>query len=425
LVTLDTTRADRFGSYGYDRDTTPHFDALAEGGVLFERAVSTSATTPTAHASILTGLNPYQHGVRVIHAGSGYRLPEVVPTLASVLAERGWETGAFLSAFPVSEHYGFERGFHTFDSGLARPAETVIEELRGGAAIWKVDENQRRSDATTDALIRWLEARRGPFFAWVHYWDPHDPQLLPPEEVRNRFPPRDPAAPDPILDTYDSEIFFVDRQFGRLLEVLEERGVFDDTVIVVVADHGEGLGDHDWMYHRLLYQEQIHIPLILRIPGGPEGVRVAPLVRNVDIYPTVLELLGVEPPRPVAGRSLLGLVAGRSEEPRIAYADQLNEWDTNAAMVRSRPLDRLLFCAMDRSWKLIYRARDPRRSELYHLEADPRETVNLFDPAHPEYLRLKGALDRFDGYRWKPFPRGPVDPEVSERLRSLGYLDDD
>jgi arylsulfatase A-like enzyme len=423
LVTLDTTRADRFGSYGYERDTTPHFDALAEDGVLFELAISTSSTTPTSHASILSGLNPYQHGVRVIYAGGGYRLPAQIPTLASVLQENGWETGAFLSAFMVSEHYGFERGFDTFDNGLTNPTESVLQRRRSGAAVWNVAENQRRSDATTDAATAWLQDREPPFFAWIHYWDPHDPEILPPEEVLAQFPPSPGGEPDPVLDTYDSEIFYVDQQFGRVVGTLEQIGAYDETVIVVISDHGEGLGDHDWVHHRLLYQEQIHVPLILRIPGGPSGRRVAGLVRSIDVYPTILEVLGLEPPRPVQGRSLLSLAAGATEEPRLAYADQLNRWDANAAMVASRPLDRLLYCATDGTWKLIYRATDPDESELFNLRRDPRERDNLFHATHPQYLRLKRALDTFDGYRWRPFAPNALDSEVLERLRSLGYAD--
>jgi arylsulfatase A-like enzyme len=423
LVTLDTTRADHFGSYGYERDTTPHFDTLAEDGVLFELAISTSAITPTAHASILSGLNPYQHGVRVIYAGSGYRLPPQIPTLASVLHENGWETGAFLSAFTVSEHYGFERGFDIFDNGLANPSGSVLQQRQTGAAVWDVAENQRRSDATTDAATAWLQDRERPFFAWIHYWDPHDSEVLPPEEVRARFAPSPGGEVQPVLDIYDSELFYVDRQFGRVVRTLEQIGAYDDTVIVVVSDHGEGLGDHDWMHHRLLYQEQIHVPLILRIPEGPRARRVPGLVRVIDVYPTILEILGLEPPRPVQGRSLLSLVAGATEEPRLAYADQLNQWDANAAMVGSRPLDRLLYCATDGTWKLIYRATDPARSELFNLQRDPRERNNLFHATHPQYLRLKRALDAFDGYRWRRFSRDELDSEVLERLRSLGYDD--
>jgi arylsulfatase A-like enzyme len=414
LVTLDTTRADHFGAYGHALDTTPHFDALAREGALFELAIATSSTTPISHASILTGLNPARHGVRVMHAGSGTRLAEGVPTLASVLREHGFETGAFLSAFPVSEHYGLERGFETFDNGLDRPAGGVMRELRGGMAIWDVAANQRRADATTDALLRWLADRREPFFAWIHYWDPHDPQLLPPDEVLARF------APDA---RYDAELFWVDLQFGRVVAALRERGVFERTLVAVVADHGEGLGDHGWQHHRLLYQEQIRVPLLLRIPGAPGGLRVPDLVRTIDVAPTLLASLGIEPPRPVEGRSLLGLLAGAREAPRLAYAEQLNAWDANAAMLRDRPLDGLLYCAMDRSWKLVYRAQHPERSELYQIAEDPGETRNLYREDHAQAVRLKAALDAFDGWRNRPFEPPVVDGDAERRLRSLGYLE--
>ena len=164
------------------------------------------------------------------------------------------------------------------------------------------------------------------------------------------------------------------------------------------------------------------MPLLLRIPGGPRGLRVQALVRVTDLFPTLLEILGVEAPGPVEGRSLGGLLAGEPEPPRLAYADQLNEWDANAAMVRGRPLDRLLYVAMDRDWKLIHRARAPGRSELYHLSEDPGEARNLYDPQHPQAVRLGAALDAFDGYRRQPFTDGAVDPSVRRRLEALGYL---
>ena len=345
LITLDTTRADRFSGYGYDRPTTPHFDELATDGVLFELAISTASATPIAHASIMTGLNPYHHDVRVIYAGSGYYLNEEIPTLASELNKRGWETGAFLSSFTVSEFYGFEHGFDTFDNGLKNPADSIMQK-KGNKFGWEVRTNQRRSDETADAAIAWIsKKRKSPFFAWIHFWDPHDPALQPPDRVLAKFPQRVPGRPSRKRDTYDAEIAYVDENFGRIVAALEKNGQYDNTIIVVIADHGEGLGDHDWVNHRLLYQEQIRLPLIVRLPGGPKNVRVADLVRNIDVYPTIMEALGVTLPKKPDGRpmidglSMISLMNGEPQPPRIAYADQLNKWDDNAGMVRRRPLD--------------------------------------------------------------------------------------
>ena len=432
LVTLDTMRADRFSGYGYDRLTTPNFDALAAEGTLFEMAISTAAATPIAHASIMTGLNPYNHGVRVIYAGSGYYLDERIPTLSSELKKQGWETGAFLSSFTVSEFYGFQHGFDTFNNGLKKPADGIMQK-KGNKSGWDVGANQRRSDETTSAVIAWLEqARKSPFFAWVHFWDAHDPQLRPPARVLKKFPPRQTGIRTPKLDTYDAEIAYVDENFGRIVAALKANGQYENTIIVVIADHGEGLTDHGWMNHRLLYQEQIRLPLIARVPGSPANVRISDLVRNVDVYPTILEALGIEAPRMpdgssmIDGRSMIGLMNGKPDEPRIAYADQLNKWDDNAGMVLRRPLDQLIYCAMDETWKLIYRDSDGAREKslLYNLAQDPRETINLYRPDHPQAVRLKAELDRFEGYRKTPFLAGG-NAIARSRLGALGYIDDD
>jgi arylsulfatase A-like enzyme len=423
LVTLDTTRADRFGCYGYALDTTPNFDALAADGIRFETAISTSAVTPVSHASIMTGLNPYRHGVRVLYAASAYNLPPTVPTLATILEREGWDTGGFLSSFAVSETFGFQHGFKHFDNGLTDSSQGMRRDERTGNWSWDLRSSQRRSDETTDAVLRWLESARSPFFAWVHYWDPHDPVVLPPPEILSRFPARSNTWSDKRRALYDAETFYMDAQFGRLVQALKQRGQYEDTIIVVVADHGQGLGDHDWWYHRILYQEQIQLPLIMRIPGEPVGVAVSDLVRAIDIFPTVMETLEIEPPTPVEGLSLLGLIRGRREPPRIAYADQLNLYDLNANMLKKRPDDDLLYCAMDRSWKLIYRSLRPDESELYDLQADPREQRNLFKRENLQAQRLLAALNEFGGFVGKPFGPGRDDAAL-ERLRSLGYAGD-
>lgn len=419
LVTLDTVRADYFSSYGYPRPSTPHFDRLGMDGVRFELAIAQAAVTPVSHASILTGRNPYSHGVRVLHAAAGYRLPEDVPYLPEQLRRRGWRTGAFLSAFPVSGRFGFRRGFDHFDSGID-DREDAFTRKGDGHFAWRVDANQRRSDATTDRALAWLAAGESRFFAWVHYWDPHDTALLPPPEHLDRFVSPGLEAPDRRRAVYAAELSYVDRQFGRLMTWLEESGRLDDTVVVVVADHGQGLGDHGWWHHRILYQEQIRVPLLMRWPGEVARPVVEELVRTIDIQPTILDLVAVTPREPGDGRTLRPLVEGRDDELRVAYADQLNLYDTNATVVARRPDDALLHCAMDARWKLVYRPLEPQKSTLFDLHADPAETRNLYRRGHPEVLRLRRFVrpGLVDG----PFGED-TDPEVIERLRALGYLD--
>jgi len=422
LITLDTTRADRLHCYGYSRATSPHLDALAADGTLFERAIAQSAATPISHASILTGLNPYQHGVRVIYAKGGCQLPERVETLATMLRTGGWQTGAFVSSFTVSSFYGFDRGFDLFDEPLSAAPNAVMQERDGGGFTWNRRTNQRRSDETTGAALAWLRRVKRPFFLWAHYWDPHDDVLVPPGDVLSRFPATDsrPRAADRAL--YDAEIFYMDRQLGRMIQFLKDTGEYDNTLFVVVADHGQGLGDHGWWHHRILYQEQIRVPLIVRLPQHDGAPRIADCVRTIDIVPTVLDALGQKAVVKLEGASLLPLMAGQAAPQRLAYADALNLYDLNARLIEHRPQDDLVYCATDGRWKLVHRPRHPDRHELFDLRLDPGERLNLYSPTHPEARRLKAALDRWDGYVDEGFEQG-YDAEVIDALRSLGYID--
>jgi len=226
--------------------------------------------------------------------------------------------------------------------------------------------------------------------------------------------------------TGPAEVAFVDRQYGRLIKKLEAMGRYDNTLIVVVADHGQGLGEHDWWAHRILYQEQLHVPLIVRVPGWPTGRRVDDLVRTVDVYPTILETLGIGFPRPVSGRSLEPLIHGRRDEPRLAYADALNRFDTNASMVQRRPRDGNLYCVMDETWKLIWRHDEPKGGELYNIVDDPDEADNLFTESHPQVQRLHAVLAAQNPFRTQPFPDEgrEEDQKAIDALRELGYIGD-
>ncbi|MFH1844940.1 MAG: sulfatase [bacterium] len=425
LVTLDTTRADYLGCYGYEGPVqiTPNLDSLAVAGVRFDLAISASAATPVSHATILTGVYPNRHGVRVIYAEEGCTLADSVATLASILGDRGWDTGAMLSSFTVSEFYGFDRGFRTFDSGIVDAPNEALRKAPGGVWGWEVDKNQRRADATTDEAIRWLEQSARPFCLWVHYWDPHDNMLQPPEEVLDLFNFHIRDIHERRRRLYAAEVHYVDSQFGRLIRWLKENGEYERTAIVVVADHGEGLGDHDWWSHRILYQEQIRVPLIARIPGWPTGEVVSALVRSADTMPTLLAAAGVEVPPDLDGRDLTPLVLGEETESRAAYADALNLYDLNTALAKNRPDDSLLHSLTDGAWKLIHRPLVPEKDELYHLAVDPRETVNLFAEEPDRVAQLLEALDRIDGYVLDSLGDA-IDPETLERLRSLGYVGD-
>jgi hypothetical protein len=325
----------------------------------------------------------------------------------------------------VSEYYGFEHGFDTFDNGLTQDAETIVEDTDGGYQRWDQRRHQRRSDRTVDRALEWLHANDAePFFMWLHLWDPHDRMVLPPKEVLARFVTSGLAEDDHKRAIYRAECYYMDAQFGRLLQALKQSGQYDNTVVVVVGDHGQGLGQHDWWSHRLLYQEDLHVPLIVRVPGRPTGTTVRELVRTVDIYPTVLEAIGLEAPAVIPGKSLHGLMDGKSEPPRLTYAEQINKYDlVSAGISQRRPKDDLLYCAMDRTWKLIYRYSYPDESELYDLAEDPRELNNLF-ARHPEQVRrLKATLDKHNGYVTAAFTDAALPDEAALRaLEALGYI---
>jgi arylsulfatase A-like enzyme len=194
-------------------------------------------------------------------------------------------------------------------------------------------------------------------------------------------------------------------------------------MVVLTADHGQGLGDHGWWLHRILYQEQIRVPLIVKIPGGPTGVTVKELVRSIDIFPTILQTLGLAVPPGIDGKDLLELVGNEATTPRRAYSDALNLYDLNSAVVHRRPNDDLLYSLIEYPWKLIYRSRRPDESELYNLELDPDEAINLYSTETEQANRLVEALGELDGFVDQPFGDGGGDPAVLERLRALGYVD--
>jgi arylsulfatase A-like enzyme len=432
LLTLDTTRADYLGCYGRSLDVSPTIDSLAEEGALFELCIATAAVTPVSHASILTGLNPYQHGLRVLSGKGGDCLPADVPTLAEVLRAAGWRTGAFLSAFPVSERFGLDRGFDRFDSGYAVPADDPDAQRIPSKSF---DGSQRRADLTAEKALQWLrEDGERPFFLWLHFFDPHDPNLIPPleagQELAREFSATRLAPGEKRPSLYDIEIRYADEQLGAIVEHLRKQDRLESTVLLATADHGEGLGDHGWHGHRLLYQEQIRVPLVLRIPrhlrGGKQGgKRVGELVRTIDIFPTLLELADLTPPKPVEGLSLLPLIEGASEAPRHAYADQLNVWDENAKVTQKRPLDDLLHCVMDRRWKLIYRPLHEEQSELYDLQSDPAESVNLYASHPAERERLLAELKQRQALRLEAYDSSGADADSLRALRELGYIGDE
>lgn len=427
LITLDTTRPDYLSCYDSRRPATTALDALAQGGARFEAALATSGVTPVSHASILTGLQPYEHGLRVLSAGSGFRLPASVPTLATTLRKAGYATAAVHSAFPVSGYFGFDRDFEHFDSF-------------DGALEWKSDSQektgwseklQRRSDETVALVLTALDEGREearPVFLWIHLWDPHDPTLKPPREYWSHLEAQlalGVAANSAIYEQfYAAEVLFMDRQIGVLMDGLRERGLVENTILAVTADHGEGLSDgykrHGWGKHRMNYQEQLHVPLILSGPGVSPRT-IPDMVSTVDIVPTLLHLLEM-PHEGYGGRSLRPLLDGETLAPVTAYADQVNGYDWNASMVGPRPDAAFLHTVCDGEWKLIYRPHLHEATELFNLIQDPGEEHNLLAQHEDVYLRLMADLAVRNPWVLTDFEvSGEGDPGAQAALLQLGY----
>ena len=390
--------------------------------------MSSSAVTPTSHATILTGQYPYTHGVRVLGGGdTGDKLGADQETLASAFKRAGYRTAAVHSAFPVSAEFGFERDFDVFHSFEGKMHDVGDK----GQLGWNTTTHQRRSDDTNALVMDFLKDAEEPFFLWVHYWDPHDPLILPPAQFLQGIAPNDQGQIAASDEVYAREIHYLDLQFGELMKALQNGGQYQNSIIALTADHGEGLSDgmerHQWWAHRMLYQEQIHVPLLLRLPEGPRDIAVSEIVGTVDIAPTLLDYAGVAPAAEIDGQSLRPLVAGEQTPPRFVYAEQINGYDRNAKMVERRPDAAFLYSLVDsEGWKLVYRPHMPENSELFDLRNDPLELQNRFSLDSERAQTLLSELARRNPWVLESFPQtAATDPELPDATRqaleSLGY----
>lgn len=431
LITLDTVRADFLSCYGASTGETAAIDGLAKEGVVFERAMSSSGLTPASHATILTGQFQYNHGLRVLAAESGFRLDSDQVTLTTRLKDAGYRTAAVHSAFPVSAHFGFDKGFDHFDS-----FDASIKRRKGEDKVrWDVGKFQRQSNETTKRTLDWLSANvteddEDPFFLWLHYWDPHDFVKEPPKDEYDALLESASLAgiQDEQTRKYAAELRWQDGHIGDLLAAMETRGLLDDTIICVTADHGQGLADgarlHGWNNHRMLYREQVHVPLILRGPGLPSGKRIADQVRTADVTPTLLDLCGLEPLEgQIDGVSLAPRMSGDDSGHLVAYGEQINGFDHNAGMRKHRPDATFLYMVSDGDWKLIYKPHMLEASELFHVAVDEREQRNVI-ANHPEQVeRLLTDLATRNPWVLDAFPpmASGAAADASDALSGLGY----
>ena len=381
LVTIDTLRADRVGAFGGPRPT-PVLDRLATGGLRFTRAYAHAPMTLPAHASILTGLIPPRHGVRV----NGSELDASVPTLAELLARSGYRTGAFVGSFVLDARFGLSRGFAVYDDRVGTE--------QGPVSFGFVE---RTADRVLRAAADWL-LRPGtdggsPWFVWVHLFDPHAPY----------------RAPRTFVDSaYDNEVAFADAELGSFLEELAKTGLLTRTLIVVLSDHGEGLGDHGEETHGLFaYESTIRIPLIINAPGVAPAT-VTNLAAQADLLPTIADLLGIEPYGAIDGRSLLPAIHGAAAGDETVYFEALD-----AHLARNwAPLTGIV----SGPWKYI----NLPVPELFDLSRDPGEQTNR---AADERQRTTDLARRLEAFTREQAPKTSreLDPDAVAKLRSLGY----
>jgi arylsulfatase A-like enzyme/Flp pilus assembly protein TadD len=385
LVTVDTLRPDRLSCYSPKHLETPRIDALAAKGVLFERAFAHDPITLASHANILLGMTSLAHGV------SDNSLSIVAPdnlTLAELLKGRGYATGAFVSAFPLDSRFGLDQGFDVYDDSY--PAKPTSEGLF----------SERPAEKTITAALKWLSDKKGPWFCWIHVWDPHAPYAAP-EPYASRFKDK----------PYAGEVAYVDAELGRLLDELGQKGMIGQTVVVLTADHGESLGEHGEMTHGYFaYNSTLCVPLVISAPGA-KAARVKDYVSHVDIFPTVCDLLAVDKPSSLHGDSLAPFLKGKTRKARPIYFESLDAYlNRGWAPIRG---------VIENGKKYI----ESPIPELYDLETDFAEEKNLAaDENLPPYKKkLREVMELGSSPLLAQAGRQTTDRETKERLRSLGY----
>jgi len=391
LITIDTLRADHVGCYGYKQIKTPNIDSLAADGARFEHAFAVVPVTLPSHSSMLTGTYPMLSGM---HDFSANKLSSQLPTLAAVLKQAGYATGAVIGSAVLDSRFGLNQGFDFYYDhfDFSRLEESNLDEM------------ERPGNVVADLALDWLgKNSQKKFFLWMHLYDPHYP-----------YRPPEPYSREYAAHPYDGEIAFADEQVGRLLRFLKEKGLYQNTLIVLSGDHGESLGEHGEKTHGFfIYNATMHVPLIIRLPENSTARTVSDLVSLVDLMPTVLAALGLQIPSQVQGRSLLPELRGdNSDSPRDLYGETF--------------LPRLHF-----NWSELratenakYHFIDAPKPELYDLAKDPGEVHNLLPEkkAVAEEMRSKlTALIREYSAGKEMAEKTGLDPAILERLKSLGY----
>jgi arylsulfatase A-like enzyme/Flp pilus assembly protein TadD len=385
LVTIDTLRADRLSCYSKRHVQTPNIDSLAQKSVLFSRAFANTSTTLPSHTNILLGTSPLYHGV---HDNLNFVVREDFLTLAEHLKANGYSTAAYVGAYPLDPRFGLAQGFDIYDADYPHDYYSDLTTL------------ERRAEGVVDKACEGIKDTRGPWFIWVHCYDPHLP-YDPPEPFKSRF------AEHP----YDGEVAYVDLMLGKLWDCLKEKRLFDETVIVFTGDHGESLGQHGELSHGFFaYNATIWIPLIMKVPGI-EPNSVDQYVSHLDIFPTICDIVGIEKPAFLQGDSLVSAMKGKKLPARTIYFESMYPHYSHGWA----PL--MGFIQHDE--KFI----ESPIPELYDLDKDFDELANLAGQTKLEkYRRQLEEIIRDRSSAGNVRAKERADPETLERLKSLGYI---
>ena len=397
FFTLDTTRADHIGCYGYKEIETPNIDNLAKDGILFKNAICQIPLTLPSHSSIFTGTYPFYHGVR---DNGGFYLEKEQVTLAEVLQENGWLTSAFIGAFVLDSRWGLDQGFsYYYDNFDFAKYKTI-----------SLDSVQRRGDEVIEPFFSWLEKNQHQkFFSWIHLYDPHTP-YDPPEPYKTKYNTRP-------WGLYDGEIAYTDSLIGKVVEGLKQKSLDEKTIIVILGDHGESLGQHQESQHGFfIYDACTQVPLILHLPSPHlSGKTIFSQVQTIDIMPTLLKLFDLEVPQTVQGKSLISLIVGKSsEKEHLAYSESY-------------------FARYHFGWSELkslrsnhYKYISAPKPELYDLINDPSEQNNIYEQNLSTGKKfgqeLKKLQEEFSAKGIEEKGPQKLDEDALEKLKALGYV---
>jgi arylsulfatase A-like enzyme/Flp pilus assembly protein TadD len=386
LISIDTIRPDRISCYSPKYLKTPHIDALAAKGVLFERAVAHNPLTLPSHVNILVGTTPLHHGV---HENSMFILTEDFLTLADYLKGKGYSTGAFIAAFSLDSRFGLSQGFDVYDESYPSKAPSAFTTYQ-----------ERNARKVIQAALGWLEKQNSVWFSFIHIWDPHAP-YLPPEPFNEKFK----------NDPYSGEVAYVDFELGKLFDYMESNNLMENTLVVLTGDHGEALGDHGETSHGYFaYNSTLWVPLIIVGPGI-KTEHVDEYVSHIDIFPTICDVLGMEKPNFLQGISLLPLMNGKKIRKRAIYFESMYAYYNRGWA----PLQG--FIEEDR--KFI----DSPLPEFYDLENDFDEQINLIQniDLEEQKKKMRKLMDTLSSLQKTQSPR-KVDSDTLKKLKSLGYV---